>query len=212
MAGGATRRSRIAAALGRKETALAHPLRVLEETRLVNRVPNPLHGRRSTYRITEPMIRFHQLITVPNEARLARQQAPAVWEEVRATVDSNIYGPHLEDLAREWTMFHADPQTAGGTPRTVGPAEVPCRTHRGHEVDVVATSGDRVLAIGEAKWRRVTVSDLERLRHIRDVVPKAGGANLLLFTGLSADRALRRAAEQASDVHLIDLERLYTGT
>jgi uncharacterized protein len=206
MAAGATRRNQIAAALGRKETALAHPLRVLEETRLVSRLVNPINERRSTYRISEPMVRFHHLITAQHEARLARHQAAAVWDEVQATVDSNINGPHLEDLAREWTAFHAGPETVGGTARTVGAAEVPCRQHRGHEVDVVATGGsDRVIAIGEAKWRAVTAADVERLRHIRDITPNAGGARLLLFS------AVRSKLSSAGDVEVVDLERLYTG-
>src|SRR5947208_3211653 len=97
MAAGATRRSQIAAALGRKETALAHPLRVLEETRLITRLLNPIHERRSTYRIAEPMVRFHHLITAQHEPRLSRHQAGAVWDEVQPTVESNMYGPHLED-------------------------------------------------------------------------------------------------------------------
>jgi hypothetical protein len=211
MAGGATRRSQIAAALGRKETALAHPLRVLEETRLVSRLPNPLHERRSTYRITEPMVRFHQLITAPNEPRLTRGQAATVWKQAEATVESNIYGPHLEDLAREWSMFHATPETTGGPPQAVGAAEMACRQHRGHQVDIVATRGGRVIALGEAKWRGVTLADLERLRHIRDITPSAGGARLLLFTAHRADRRLEAAAAAAADVELVGLERLYTG-
>lgn len=209
MAGGATRRGQIAAALGRKETALAHPLRTLEETRLVNRVVNPLHERRSTYRIAEPMIRTHQLLIGPNETRLTRHQGPAVWDEAQATVESNIYGPHLEDLAREWTAFHAAADTLGGSgARTVGAAEVPCRQHRGHQVDVVATSGDHVVALGEAKWRAVTTGDLDRLRHIRDLVPNAGGARLLLFTAAAS----RIPTGEGRHAEIIDLERLYTGS
>lgn len=207
LAGGATRRGQIAAALGRKETALAHPLRILEETRLITRVVNPLHERRSTYRIAEPMIRSHQLIIEPNQARLGRHQTAAVWNAAQPTIESNIYGPHLEDLAREWAAHHATPSTLGGPPETVGAADIGCRQHRGHQVDVVVTSGKRVVALGEAKWRDVGPADLERLRHIRDIAPNAGGAHLLLVT---AGRA-QLPAHQPDDVHIVDLERLYTG-
>jgi len=207
MAGGATRRGQIAAALGRKETALAHPLRTLEETRLIRRVVNPLHERRSTYRIAEPMIRAHQLLIAPNEARLTRHQGAVVWEEAQATVESRIYGPHLEDLAREWTLLHAARDTLGGEPaETVGAAEVPCRAHRGHHVDVVAVHGGRVVALGEAKWRPVGPADAERLRHIRDVTVNAGGARLLLFTA-----GPRPKQQLLGGVEVVDLERLYTG-
>lgn len=212
LAAGATRRGQIAAALGRKETALAHPLRVLEETRLIHRVVNPLHQRRSTYRIAEPMLRFHQLVIAPHEARLARHLATPVWDEAAATIESNIYGPHLEDLAREWAAYHASSETLGGPAQAVGSAAVPCRAHRGHQVDVVVTAAGRVVALGEAKWRTVGVDDLERLRHIRDLTPHAGGAHLLLVTATGADRPLRTAASPMGDVEVVDLERLYTGS
>jgi hypothetical protein len=60
------------------------------------------------------MIRTHQLLIGPNETRLTRHQAPAVWDGAQPTVESNIYGPDLEDLAREWTALHAAPDTLGG--------------------------------------------------------------------------------------------------
>ena len=207
LAGGATRRGQIAAALGRKETALAHPLRTLEDTRLITRVVNPLHERRSTYRIAEPILRSHQLLIGPHEGRLARGQAQAVWDGAQATVESNIYGPHLEDLAREWAAYHAAPSTLGGSARAVGSSDVACREHRGHQVDVVVAEGDRIIALGEAKWRSVGADDLDRLRHIRSLVPHAAGAQLLLFSG--AAPSLRAA--QPPEVQIIDLERLYTG-
>ena len=130
-----------------------------------------------------------------------------MWEEVQPTVECNIYGPHLEDLAREWTAFHAAPGTLGGiAAQTVGGADIACREHRGHQVDVLAMHGDRVVALGEAKWRAVTAADVERLRHIRDVTPHAGGARLVLFTGG------RTRLQSAGDVEIVDLERLYTGS
>lgn len=209
IAAGATRRGQIATVLGRKETALAHPLRNLEETRLIAKVTNPLHQRRSTYRLVEPMIRTHQLLIAPNEARLARHLGTAVWAETATTVESRIYGPHLEDLAREWALVHACPETLGGqVGQIVGAADVPCRVHRGHEVDVVVRSGDRVLALGEAKWRSLTAGDVDRLRHIRDVTPAAAGARLLLFTAGSGSLP----GLPGSDVEIVDLERLYTGS
>ncbi|MGQ0466551.1 MAG: hypothetical protein ACT4QG_14655 [Sporichthyaceae bacterium] len=208
IAAGATRRGQIASVLGRKETALAHPLRTLEDTRLVVRVPNPLHARRSTYRIAEPMIRTHQVLIAPHEARLARRLGATVWDEATATVESRILGPHLEGLAREWCLVHAAAATLGGErAQVVGAADVPCREHRGHEVDVVVRAGDRILVLGEAKWRSLVPADVERLRHVRDVTPGAAGARLLLFT---AGRAPSPVAI-GNDVEIVDLERLYAG-
>jgi hypothetical protein len=98
-----------------------------------------------------------------------------------------------------------------------------CAAHRAnHELDLVVTTieanaADRVTAIGEAKWNnaRVGINQLERLEHIRALLPADDGAEpplLLLFSreGFTAD--LTAAARGRADVQLIDLERLYHGS
>ena len=214
-AAGRTRPSEIAATLGRKETSLSRALAVLEETQLLARVPDPLRARRSTYAVAEPIIRFYQLVIAPNEARLGRRLGQAVWAEVAATVRSRIYRPHLETLAREWVGFYASPETTGGPPARVGRTEVPCPEHRvRHEVDVVTLSGDRVVSLGEVKAgnQPVPVDELSRLVHLRDLLPRASGARLLLFSLAGFDDDLEKAARQNGAVELVDLERLYTGS
>lgn len=207
-----TRPGEIAAALGRKETALAHPLTVLQQTRLVTRRPDILRQRRSTYQIAEPILRLHQLVVRPHELRLTRRQAGRVWAEAAPTVASNIYGPHFEDLAREWAAVHADETTLGATLPEVGQTVVSCKEHqRTHQVDLIAKAGDHIVAVGEAKWhtKAVGAEVVERLRHIRDLLPRAGGAKLIVFShsGFRPD-----LSPTPHDVELVDLERLYTGT
>lgn len=207
-----TRPGEIAAALGRKETALAHPLTVLQQTRLVARRPDILRQRRSTYHIAEPILRLHQLVIRPHELRLTRRQAGRVWAETAPTVASLIYGPHFEDLAREWAAVHADESTLGGTLPEVGRTVVSCREHRKtHQVDLVARAGDRIVALGEAKWRSgpVGAAEVARLAHIRDLLPRADGAKLILFSRGGFDTGLARTHP---DVELVDLDRLYTGS
>lgn len=211
---GKTRRGEIAAALGRKESALAHPLTVLEEARLVARLHDPLRERRSTYRIAEPMLRLHQLVIQPFEGRLARRAGPAIWAQRRETVASQIYGPHFEDLAREWAEAHAAPETLGGQPIRVGRSAVACAEHRSqHEIDIVVTGNRGVLALGEAKWRSQPVGsgELERLRHVRDLLVDAAGARLLVFAR-GFTKALSEEARRSRDIELVDLARLYTGS
>lgn len=224
IATGRTRRGQIAAVIGRPETALAHPLQVLEETRLVERREDALRQRRSTWQIAEPMLRFHQLIVNPYESRLARRAGAKVWAEVAGTVSSLIYGPHFEHLAREWVTEHASAETLGGSVSTVGTTVVPCREHGvAHEVDVVAVErianrSRRVLAIGEAKWRRDPVSQeqLVDLRHVRDLLvagsDDAPPPRLLLFSASGFTRSLMHEARRAPDVELVDLPRLYRGS
>lgn len=107
LASGHTRRGQLAAVLGRKEGTLAHPLTVLEDARLIAAKPDALRSRRTSYRIAEPMLRFHQLVVAPREARLLRGHRPQIWHELSGTVNSRILGPHFAELARQWAREHA---------------------------------------------------------------------------------------------------------
>jgi uncharacterized protein len=220
IAAGRTRRGQIAGAIGRKETALAHPLSVLQEARLVDRQADAVRANRPTFHISEPMLRLHQLVVAPNEARLARRQGTQVWAELADTVQARIYGPHFEELARQWTAHYASPATVGGPAGPVGATVVPCRDHHDqHEVDVVVaerTAGrpPRVLLLGEAKWRHaaVDIAQLDRLRHLRQLVPGADpSTRLALFSRAGFTPALVRHAATVPDVELVDPGRLYRG-
>jgi len=222
IAAGATRRGEIATALGRPDSALHHPLAVLEQLRLVDRLEDALRQRRATYRIAEPLIRFHQLVIRPNQAALAAHGGGEVWPRVADVVTSKIYGPHLEDLARHWCLAYAEPETLGGHPNRALPATVSCRDHRtGHELDVVLIEERpqqprQVLAIGEVKatTRLVGEGELARLEHLRTLVPAELAARpprLLLVSRSGFTAGLRRAAADRSDCELVDLDRLYRG-
>ena len=215
---GATRRGEIAATVGRPETALGHALKVLTETQLVLALDDALKRRRTTYHIAEPVLRFHQLVVAPNEARLVRHRSAEVWEEVSDTVLSRIYGPHFEHLARAWCTESASATTLGGTASQVAPSVVACIKHReGHEVDVVVLENkphakQRIIAIGEAKWRSAPMdtSHLERLIHVRDLLDVTS-TRLLCFSKSGFTPALVSTARDRSDVELVDLTRIYDG-
>lgn len=217
---GKTRRSQIAAAIGRTEGALAHPISVLTEARLIAPLADALKQKRTTYHIAEPVLRLHQLVIAPNEARLSRRDGAAVWREVADTVSSNIYGPHFEHLARTWCTQHASPQTIGGRVSAVAPTEVACKEHRGnHEVDVVAieTSPNaprRILALGEAKWRSApcTLVHLRQLEHLRSLFELSEHVKLFMFSRSGFDPGLAAEAAKRPDVELVDPNRLYRGT
>ena len=219
IASGRTRRGEIAGAVGKAEGALAHPLTVLTDARLVTPLADALRQKRTTYHIAEPVLRLHQLVIAPNEARLGRHQGSAVWSEVADTVSARIYGPHYETLCRAWCAEHASFVTLGGAPSDVAPTEIACREHaENHEVDVVVTeirsgTARRVTAIGEAKWRaaRVGPEQLSRLEHLRDLLD-APDAKLLLFARSGFGAELAQTAAGRSDVELVDLDRLYAGS
>ncbi len=220
IAAGRTRRSQIADAVGRKETALAHPLSVLLEARVVDRQADAVRANRPTFHICEPMLRLHQLVVAPNEARLTRRQGTHVWAELADTVQARIYGPHFEELARQWTAHYASATTVGGHAGLVGTTVVSRPDHHGqHEVDVVAVERapgqpSRVLLLGEAKWRHgaVGIAELDRLHHLRQLVPGADqSTRLAVFSRSGFTPALVRRAASATDVELVDLDRLYRG-
>ncbi len=215
VASGRTRRGQIAAALGRPDNTLAHPLNALVDLALLERVEDPLHERRSFFRLAEPMLRTYEMLIAPNESAIERRGAAHVWRHLEATASSLVFGPHFEHLAREWVARHASETTLGGAPQAVGPTVVgDPAAKRERELDVVATGDGRVLAVGEAKWKKgpVGVDALHALEHKRALLGRRGDdARFLVFARAGFDAALRKAARSRRDVELVDLERLYGG-
>lgn len=224
IANGHRTQSEIAAGLGRDQRAVQFPIKALEDTGFVTRTDDALRDRRPTYALADPIIRFHHIITRPSLARFEDRDTAAAWADANTAFRTHILGPHFEHLAREFTRRHASPTTLGGRPATVATTvlnDAASRTQ--HEIDIVATGrkpngSTTILAIGEAKYTTAkrTLADLHRLEHIRTLLapkqPTAATARLLLFAGHGFDQRLTNEADQRSDIELIDLERLYTGT
>jgi uncharacterized protein len=220
IAEGKRHRQEIAVALGRPEPSVGFPLRVLVDGGWVEQVADPFHSVRSTYRLTEPIVRFHRLVIEPEEGRLRRGQAEAVVQDTRAIVARQIYGPHLEWIAAEWAMSFADTSTLGGRPRSVTSGTLRFGGES-HQVDLVAkqpgpTGRDLVHAIGEVKAgsTRVGREELDRLDAIADRLGNHRGPDLkrliVARSGFTAE--LERIASGRGDVELVDLRRLYEGS
>jgi AAA+ ATPase superfamily predicted ATPase len=223
ISGGSQRRSEIASVLGRPSSALAHLLTGLKDIGLIEHIEDGLRGKRRVFRISEPIVRLHRLITARNEPELVAGRSARVWERNADTVTAKIYGPHFEDLARRWCMDHASEETLGGIPSHVRPTETPCREHQGgHELDMVVTeempaSSGRIIAIGEAKatGAPVDVRQLRRLEHLRGMLPSGlvqQPPKLLLFSRSGFTPDLANSAAARPDVELVDLDRLYRGS
>jgi uncharacterized protein len=137
-------------------------------------------------------------------------------------VDSKIYGPHFEGLARQWCQRYADEETLGGAPGAVRPTEIACREHpHGHELDIVVTDDSgatsRISAVGEAKATSdpIGTGQLRRLEHLRGLLPSARVGQppkLLLFSRTGFNPELTEEAATRPDVELISLDRIYRGT
>ncbi|WP_175609295.1 hypothetical protein [Streptacidiphilus griseoplanus] len=189
---------------------------------MLEQVDDALRDKRSVFKVAEPVIQLHQLLIQRHEPELVVGRADRVWTENADTVAGKIYGPHFEELARQWCFEHASDETLGGRASWVRPTEIPCREHRrGHELDLVvgespAFCSERITAIGEAKGtvKPVDVAELERLEHLRGLLPghRVGTSpKLLLFARSGFTVELGRVASGRGDVELVDLERLYQG-
>lgn len=223
IAAGKTSQGAIAAALGRESRAVQYPLRALEDAGFVDRQDDVFRSRRPIYRLADPIVRFHHVITRADLARFEDRRFSEAWAEAQPRFSTHVLGPHFEQLAREFTFKFASPETIGGAVADVRPAVINDQKARAqHELDVVATTRTRsgakeVAAIGEAKHtnRLRTIADLDRLTSIRTLLTDRGQARattkLLLFSATGFDRNLTALAEQRDDIELIDLDRMYNG-
>jgi hypothetical protein len=115
----------------------------------------PAALRRPSYRVAEPIVRFHHVITRPDIARFEERRAAEAWADAQQRFATHILGPHFEDLARTWTMRYASERTVGGRLARVGATQLADPAGRSQlEIDVVGVrAGEHapVSVLGEAK-------------------------------------------------------------
>jgi uncharacterized protein len=220
---GRSTRNAVGGALGRDDSALRHPLLVLERAGFIRRDEDLFRAKRPLLRLADPYLRFHHAIVRPDLARWEARSTAAAWARAQDRLASNVLGPHFEQLARDWTASYASERTLGGTASSVGFTQL--SDPRGRttvEIDVVALDADgvpgapRVLAVGKAKGGSVprTPADLGRLERSRALLGQradVSGARLLLFSRSGFDGATRREVAGRPDVELVDLARIYGG-
>jgi uncharacterized protein len=224
VAAGESSPTKIGGLLGRPATSLEHQLSTLAAAGFIDRRHDLLVNRRPVVTVSDPMVRFHQLVIEPYLADLEAGRSRQVWAEAEHTVESKIFGPHFEALSAEWVARYAAAE-AGLAVGPVGQTVIACREHKtGHEIDVLGlargtrprTPGAAVAFIGEAKHRdrRPGLTQLRRLSHLAELLTAAGhdaaDAVLGLFsaTGFSADLAAEAAGSRGK-ILLVPLEALY---
>lgn len=221
IAAGNTQQRDIASAVGRPATSIQHHLTVLEEIGFVSKEADVLRERRPTYRIADPIVRFHQVVRHPRAALFDDGETEIAWQEAQGSFQSNVLGPHFESLARWFVKRHAT-ELLGAPAVTVGTTVLNARTGNAeHELDVVALgpgSGKKrkvLTAIGEAKLRQLNKGDLGRLETIREQLDamasvRARGAKLLLVSETGFDKLLRDQAEERDDIILLTGKDIFT--
>lgn len=220
VAEGNATRGGIANRIERKAADISHHLTVLADAGLLVPESDAFRRNRSSYRITEPLVRFYHAIIRPNWAQLERVRpgrTERIWRANQQRFASAVMGPAFEQMCRLWAEDHAGPDSVGGdVARVLSGLVSDPSTRTSHEVDVaVFDPEDRLLAIGEAKWGEVVgLGHLRRLSHIADLLARQARRPgvLALFSGNGFSADLRAEAERsAGRVQLVDLERLYTG-
>jgi AAA+ ATPase superfamily predicted ATPase len=208
----------IASYVGRKANEIAHPLRVLEDSRLLVREPDLFRPGRATYRIAEPLVTFYQAIMSRDWARLELGDGAMIWRGAQPRFLSQIVGAHFETICRDYAI-RADPELFGGLPAEVGsgivldPADK-LQIQVGIAVLAPAEHGQprRLLSLGEAKWdRTMDQRHVGRLRRARDLLTAKGfdtrDTLLACYSGAGFHRDL--VSSKLRDVRLIGLDQLY---
>lgn len=216
IAAGNCTRGGIAGAIGRASTDMAHPLAVLEDSRLIVRETDPFTRGKPLYRIAEPLIVFYEAIMRRHWTPLERGHQEAAWIGSRAGFLAQVVGPHFEGICRDWAMS-AGAGVFGELPSRVAAATVKDPQRKTQiQIDVAVLAPEepgrprRILSLGEAKWdRTMTPGHLDRLRRARELLSDKGydtsGTILACYSGAGFDRNLRAA----DDVLLVDLATLY---
>ncbi|WP_405087176.1 hypothetical protein [Microbispora sp. NBC_01389] len=173
-------------------------------------------GRRrqgKSYLLQALAITFYQAIMVREWARLERGDAATVWRGSGARFLSQVVGPHVEVLCREYAL------DADGAAGEVGSGVVPDPANRTRiEVDVAVLAPvdhgrpRRVLSLGEVKWDRVMGAEhVARLRRARDLLTAKGydtrDTVLTCYSGAGFTAEL--GAGPGGDVRLVTLDDLY---
>jgi hypothetical protein len=218
VAAGATSPAKIGAALERDRTALDRPIDALVTAGYLRHESDPLWQRRPVITIADPIVRFHNLITVGQYDLVETGRAAQAWRSADATFASGILGPHFEDCARTWLRTRAD-DTVRGDATTVAATVVNDSEGRArHEIDVVAlrkrAGRAEIALVGEAKATLAArgATDLDRLDRLKGLLARRGhdvsAARLAIFSMQGFLRDAVDVAQRRGDVLLVDLPTL----
>jgi AAA+ ATPase superfamily predicted ATPase len=219
ISGGARTRAAIAEGVGRPSSALGNSLKMLVSSGLVARDEDPLHGKRSTYRIAEPMVTTWKEIVEPIERRAVSGDLSRLFNDIEAPLHARVIGPAFEQLSRDWVMDVASAESVGGRPTLVSSGVLGRSpdSPTSAQLDIVAVEREasgrtKIIAIGEAKHRNrpMEVGQVRRLEDLR-IRLTAPEAKLLLACDAGFDRETERLARSRSDIELVDADRLLRG-
>lgn len=217
VAAGRSTQSAISKELGRSQQSVVHPLGALVRLGLLTKDDDVVRQRRPVYRVSDPIIRFHQAVRHPRAAIFEDHRGAEGWADAQASFESLVLGPHLEHAARQH-VGRVGARLIGSLVVDVGTTVINDRHDRAaHEVDIVAVgpgTGPQhraIEAVGEAKLRTLDVGDLSRMERLRGLLPGADAAHIFLVSASGCTARLRAEATTRPDVHLVSLDEMYAG-
>jgi hypothetical protein len=219
VARGASSPAKIGGLLERDRTTLVRPIQALIDAGYLRHDDDPLTTRRPVITLADPIIRFHNLITVAQTDLVEAGRSAQAWQQARGTFAAQILGPHFEACARHWLRQYADDEIRAGS-SLVAAAVINDRGGKAkQEIDLLGldrTSNRASIAlVGEAKATVAlhTVADLNRLDRIRTLLGEQGhdisGARIALFATEGFHQDVIDTARQRGDVLLADLNTVF---
>lgn len=225
IAGGATTVAQIGGELGASKDEVEPVVDRLIAMGYVEERREFIPRRNLHLRLRDPIIRFHHAVVAPvmESLRLGTADPATIWEHSGQRFRSQVLGPAFEEVvnASAARIFLDRGFEVGNYGWTIVPDPA---TRKNHEVDLVgvapytnaSATGSQITVIGESKAteRPRGRKDLERLRHIRDLLTKrhrAENARLAIFSMYGFSDALQKeASDHPDEVILVGLDDLYT--
>lgn len=214
IAGGATRLNEIAQRVGRSASEVRAFLEVLEEMGLVERryPVTKTSGKKVSYAIVDPFLRFWFRFVAPRESRLAtRRDADRYLEEsVMPGLDKFVSEDAFERVCQDWLGEELGAAEVGRWWGSIRRRENGQQRNRAYEADAVAVDADgRVMALGSCKWPQAgndrhvhEAGELDKLETIREELD-APDAALYFFDRFGFSPRLQELASEREDVHLV---------
>ena len=218
IANGSVTAGSIAKKMSRPVSNIDPAMRRLIQAGFIIRHEDPFRDKRPLYALNDPFLQFHYAVLQPHGSALRGRDPSRLWlSRLKHVFDSQVRGPVFEEVARTWVTRFASDATLP-VRDYVGPSYVNV-DGRNHQLDVLVTAYDevpanrRIMAIGEAKaGEKLTIGHLRALERLRASFDLAAVEAKLLLFGPDADEKLSEIAQARSDVEIVDLERLYSGS
>lgn len=182
---------------------LAKRLKRLERLRYIEERRQVGGNGAALWEIADPFFSFWFRYVYPNRSRLQRGRVNEVAELITADLDNHMGGV-FERVCRDWAARHSSAEEFSAA------NEIGAYWTRSHdvEIDVVARSRKRYLALGSCKWSaRADTRVLDALEDARSKIRGAADASLFVFARGFHPALVKRAAEEG--VKLVGADDLF---